>query len=211
MAEPGSLRSKEESHGDDSQVTQESDLPQCSVEDGAARLALVNIHHVSRREAFLCGNRKLISIRLFVECHRPHSKRPGTAQLTIFYAGMVNVYDDVPYDKVSLASNQSILFTFSCCDRFFNQSRDSLNAGSGYNAFGWSREDMDFFYRHQRPCCDEATCITTTVSFPTTDNQTRLYLKHEVAETNYNKRCYICSYTSMLHASCFIFEQACIR
>lgn len=64
MAEPGSLRSKE-NHGDDSQVTQES-LPQCSVEDGA---------------------------------ERPHSKRPGTAQLTIFYAGMVNVYDEVPYDK----------------------------------------------------------------------------------------------------------------
>lgn len=26
-------------------------------------------------------------------------KQPRTAQLTIFYAGMVNVYDDVPYDK----------------------------------------------------------------------------------------------------------------
>jgi hypothetical protein len=29
------------------------------------------------------------------------SKNPRTAQLTIFYAGMVNVYDDVPFDKVS--------------------------------------------------------------------------------------------------------------
>jgi hypothetical protein len=29
------------------------------------------------------------------------SKQPPTAQLTIFYAGMVNVYDDVPFDKVS--------------------------------------------------------------------------------------------------------------
>ena len=28
------------------------------------------------------------------------SKPPRTAQLTIFYAGMVNVYDDVPFDKV---------------------------------------------------------------------------------------------------------------
>jgi hypothetical protein len=36
-------------------------------------------------------------------CHRPAGpgKQPRTAQLTIFYAGMVNVYDDVPYDKVS--------------------------------------------------------------------------------------------------------------
>ena len=34
-------------------------------------------------------------------CRRPAGKQPRTAQLTIFYAGMVNVYDDVPYDKVS--------------------------------------------------------------------------------------------------------------
>jgi len=30
---------------------------------------------------------------------RPGGKQPRIAQLTIFYAGMVNVYDDVPFDK----------------------------------------------------------------------------------------------------------------
>lgn len=65
--------------------------------------------------------------------------------------------------------------------------RSTLRQGSSYNASGWSREDMDFVYRHWRPCCDEATCITISISFPTTDNQTRMCLKHEVAKTNYNK------------------------
>lgn len=42
---------------------------------------------------------------LSLGCHRPGGTgaKPRTAQLTIFYAGMVNVYDDVPFDKVSCA------------------------------------------------------------------------------------------------------------
>lgn len=45
-----------------------------------------------------------ITYPCFFGCNRPggSGKQPRTAQLTIFYAGMVNVYDEVPFDKVSL-------------------------------------------------------------------------------------------------------------
>lgn len=36
---------------------------------------------------------------LFARSHSNVGKHPRTAQLTVFYAGMVNVYDDVPLDK----------------------------------------------------------------------------------------------------------------
>lgn len=53
-------------------------------------------------------------------CNRPTGagKHPSTEQLTIFYAGTVNVYDDVPVDKVShsfqSASAQISLLLYQC-------------------------------------------------------------------------------------------------
>eukprot|EP01018_Ginkgo_biloba_P027510 Gb_20005 [translate_table: standard] len=39
------------------------------------------------------------AMRLIVTSATTQTVKPPTAQLTIFYAGMVNVYDDMPADK----------------------------------------------------------------------------------------------------------------
>ncbi|KAG0595666.1 hypothetical protein M758_UG186400 [Ceratodon purpureus] len=53
--------------------------------------------------AAMAGKRPPIQQHLFQAGNLPRpvgpGKHPRTAQLTIFYAGMVNVYDDVPFDK----------------------------------------------------------------------------------------------------------------
>ncbi len=69
-----------------------------------AVLSVVYLYNISANPFISDG---ICSAFTSILSYRPAGaiKNPRTAQLTIFYAGMVNVYDDVPFDKVSCCFN----------------------------------------------------------------------------------------------------------
>ncbi|KAG0575218.1 hypothetical protein KC19_VG327800 [Ceratodon purpureus] len=81
---------------------QAGNLPRCSLAPRCIfRFSFLNLLGCHSRSDLMAGVSLKVICSVIFWFYRSAGlgKQPRTAQLTIFYAGMVNVYDDVPFDK----------------------------------------------------------------------------------------------------------------